>query len=79
VVEALFSYVWLFRVFGDVAFADRAELLVFNALPAAMSPDMWGRVYLQQANMVGVGRTWLSSAVKLQAMSRYDREPSISY
>jgi hypothetical protein len=45
VVEAMFSYSTMFSTFGDVAYADRAERIAFNALPATWaSPkggDMW--------------------------------------
>ena len=34
VVEAMFSYEYLFSVFGDVEFLDRTERIAFNALPA---------------------------------------------
>ena len=35
---------------------DRAERLAFNALPAALTDETWGNVYVQQANSVLVGR-----------------------
>ena len=41
----MFSYTTLFSTHGDVAFADRAERIAYNALPATWaSPtggDMW--------------------------------------
>eukprot|EP00041_Stephanoeca_diplocostata_P014288 m.258596 g.258596 ORF g.258596 m.258596 type:complete len:767 (-) comp19647_c0_seq1:385-2685(-) len=56
VVEAMFSYNTLFSVHGDVSFADRSELIAFNALPATWaSPtggDMWAHQYLQAVNQI---------------------------
>ena len=56
VVEAMFSYNTLFSVFGDVSFADRAERIAYNALPATWaSPkggDMWAHQYLQAVNEI---------------------------
>jgi len=50
VVEAMFSYNTMFSVFGNVAFADRAERVAYNALPATWaSPtggDMWAHQYV---------------------------------
>jgi len=60
VVEAMFSWNILFSVHGDVAFADRAERISFNALPATWaSPkggDMWAHQYLQAVNEVNAIR-----------------------
>jgi len=56
VVEAMFSWNTLFSVHGDVEFADRAEKIAYNALPATWaSPtggDMWAHQYLQAINEV---------------------------
>jgi hypothetical protein len=52
VVEFMYSLEHLFSVFGDSRFADRLERVAFNALPAAMSPDMWTHQYDQQVNQV---------------------------
>ena len=45
VVEAMYSYNTMFATHGDVIFADRAERIAYNALPATWaSPkggDMW--------------------------------------
>ena len=46
-----------FTVFGDPALMDRVERLAFNAMPAALTADMWTHVYVQQANSVFAGRT----------------------
>ncbi|MBQ9098442.1 MAG: glycoside hydrolase family 127 protein [Clostridia bacterium] len=50
VVEAMFSYETLLSITGNTHWADRAEFLGFNALPATCSPDMWTHQYLQLAN-----------------------------
>jgi hypothetical protein len=52
VVEFMFSLEQLFSVLGDPVFADRLERIAFNALPAAISPDMWSHQYDQQVNQV---------------------------
>jgi len=52
----MFSLETLVRWGGDARYADRLELLAFNALPAAFSEDMCGHQYLQQANQVLVTR-----------------------
>jgi hypothetical protein len=35
---------------GDPSFGDRLEKVIFNALPATFSPDMWAHQYDQQVN-----------------------------
>ena len=56
VVEAMYSYGIMFRVFGDVKYLDRLERIAMNALPATFaSPaggDMWAHQYLQQNNEI---------------------------
>ena len=52
VVEYAYSLEVLLSVLGDPALADRLERIVFNALPATFSPDMWAHQYDQQANQV---------------------------
>ncbi|MGH9628363.1 MAG: beta-L-arabinofuranosidase domain-containing protein, partial [Bryobacteraceae bacterium] len=52
VVEAMFSLEHLMAIVGDAAFGDRVEKIAFNALPAAISADMWSHQYDQQANQV---------------------------
>ncbi len=52
IVEALYSYETLGDVLGDVAFFDRAELIAYNAYPAAMTKDTAAHNYLSQANEV---------------------------
>jgi len=52
VVEFMYSLELLFSVFGSPVFADRLERVAFNALPAAIAPDMWSHQYDQQVNQV---------------------------
>ncbi len=57
VVETLFSLQTLLQVVPDnIALADWAEELAYNALPAAFSADMWSHQYDQQPNQVLVSR-----------------------
>ncbi len=61
VVELMYSMEKLFEIFGDVTFADRLELLAYNALPGTMTPDGWAHQYDQQSNQVLVSvaeRDW---------------------
>lgn len=53
VVEAMYSYEQLLAITGDPFWGDRLETTAFNALPAAISPDMWTHQYLQIANQSG--------------------------
>jgi len=52
IVECMFSLETLLSVCEDPALADRLERIAFNALPAAISPDMWSHQYHHQANQV---------------------------
>jgi DUF1680 family protein len=52
VVELAYSLEVLLSVFGDPVFGDRLEKIIFNALPATFSPDMWAHQYDQQVNQV---------------------------
>ncbi|CAK5281695.1 unnamed protein product [Mycena citricolor] len=52
VVEAMFSGSFLYQVTGDLKYADQVERMAYNALPATLTGDMWGRQYLQQQNQV---------------------------
>ena len=62
VVEYMYSLELLLSIVGDAAFGDRLESIVFNALPATFSPDMWSHQYDQQVNQIECsrrdGRTW---------------------
>jgi uncharacterized protein len=64
VVENMFSLEELYEIFGTNKLADRLELLTYNALPGATSPDMWSHLYDQQSNQVIVSvakRDWSSN------------------
>lgn len=64
VVEYMFSLEQLTAIFGDGAFADRLEMLAYNALPGTCTPDMWAHQYDQQANQVLVSvakRKWTTN------------------
>ena len=43
-VEAMASLEQAFAVLGDPNLVDRTETLAFNALPAALTADMWTHV-----------------------------------
>lgn len=61
VVEFMFSLENLIAVTGDVMFADRLEVLAYNANPGTCTPDYWAHQYDQQANQVLVSeakREW---------------------
>jgi uncharacterized protein len=64
VVEYMFSLEELYEIFGNNALADRLELLAYNSLPGATTPDLWAHQYDQQANQVLVSaakREWTSN------------------
>lgn len=48
----MYSYEILFSITGNITFLDRLELLAYNSLPAAVSPDMWTHQYDQMINQV---------------------------
>jgi len=52
VVEQMYSYEWLFACTGDTKWLERLETLAFNALPAAISEDMWTHQYVQMVNQI---------------------------
>ena len=52
VAEQMYSYEHLFAATGDTKWAERLELLAFNALPATISDDMWTHQYDQQSNQI---------------------------
>jgi len=52
VVESAYSMEKLFEIFGEVELADRLELLLYNSVPGAMTPDFWAHQYDTQANQV---------------------------
>lgn len=64
VVEYAYSLEVLLSVLGDPAFGNRLEKVIFNALPATFSPDMWAHQYDQQVNQVECSikeRNWNSN------------------
>ena len=52
VVEAMFSFEVLLRIWGGVDYGDRLENLAYNLLPAALDARMTAHQYHQQANQV---------------------------
>lgn len=52
VVETMFSLEVALAVTGDAELGDRLERIAFNALPAALTDDMWAHQYNQQSNQV---------------------------
>jgi DUF1680 family protein len=56
-VEFLASFESLLKITGDPVWADRAEEVAFNSLPAAQTPDLKGLHYLTAANLVSCDRT----------------------
>ena len=64
VIEYLFSLEQMLAQTGAAALGDRLEQIAHNALPAAMSKDMWGRQYDQQPNQALCSlarRVWVSN------------------
>ena len=57
VVEQMFSYETLFAHTGDDKWAERLELLAFNALPATLTEDMRAHQYVQMVNQIACQRT----------------------
>ncbi|KAI5803001.1 hypothetical protein EDC01DRAFT_611808 [Geopyxis carbonaria] len=49
-VESAFSLSYLYRLFAERSYADRAERALFNAVPAALGGDGWSHQYVQQVN-----------------------------
>jgi DUF1680 family protein len=48
----MFSASYLYQVFGDAKYAERAEKQAYNSLPATITGDMWAHQYLQQQNQI---------------------------
>jgi hypothetical protein len=51
-VEFMASFESLLKITGATAWADRAEEVAFNDLPASMTPDLKGLHYLTAANLI---------------------------
>ena len=56
VAEQMYSYEHLFAYSGENKWAERLELLAFNALPATISDDMWTHQYDQLSNQIACVR-----------------------
>jgi DUF1680 family protein len=54
--EFLLSHEMLVKITGDSRWADRAEEVAFNSLPASMTPDLKGLHYLTAPNQVQLDR-----------------------
>ena len=52
VVEAMYSFEQLLAASGNPHWADEAERLAFNALPATTGADMWTHQYDQMTNQI---------------------------
>ena len=52
VAEQMYSYEILYAFTGESKWAERLELLAFNALPATISDDMWTHQYVQMSNQI---------------------------
>ena len=52
VVEQMYSYELLYAATEDAKWAERLEVLAFNALPATISDDMWTHQYVQLSNQI---------------------------
>ena len=59
VVEQMYSYEELFAATGDRKWAERLEVLGFNALPATLSEDMWTHQYVQMVNQTACQKTMI--------------------
>ena len=59
VVEQMYSYEELFAHTGDNKWAERLEVIGFNALPATVSEDMWTHQYVQQVNQIACRKTMI--------------------
>ena len=59
IVEQMYSYEEMFAHTGDNKWAERLEVLGFNALPATLSEDMWTHQYVQQVNQIACQKTMI--------------------
>jgi DUF1680 family protein len=62
--EMLLSDEMLVKITGDTRWADRAEDVAFNSLPAAMTPDLKGLHYLTAPNQVQLDRAAKSPMIE---------------
>ena len=59
IVEHMYSYEEIFAHTGENKWAERLEVLGFNALPATLSEDMWTHQYVQQVNQIACQKTMI--------------------
>lgn len=59
IVEQMYSYEEMFARTGDNKWAERLEVLGFNALPATISEDTWTHQYVQQVNQIACQKTMI--------------------
>ncbi len=52
VVELMDSMEQLYAYTGNAKWAERLELVAFNALPATLTEDMWAHQYVQMVNQI---------------------------
>lgn len=56
VIELMYSYELLYAYTGDPKWAERLEVIAWNALPAAFTDDMWAHQYDQMSNQIACER-----------------------
>ena len=59
IVEQMYSYEEIFAHTGENKWAERLEVVGFNALPATISEDMWTHQYVQQVNQIACQKTMI--------------------
>lgn len=52
VVEQMYSYEQLYAYTGDPKWAERLEVIAFNAFPATLNDDMWVHQNVQMSNQI---------------------------
>ncbi|EPS93631.1 hypothetical protein FOMPIDRAFT_1063456 [Fomitopsis schrenkii] len=53
-VETAFSLETIYSILGNPEWADLAERIAYNSIPAQSTPDWWAHQYLQQTNQIWV-------------------------